>query len=101
MAICLEDYVGIEDVGSKRKLVHEICKIISYLKQDYTVSGKGKLTETPDELYARYNIIVAGFPGNNSIWSITLCSSYFSALTNILKDKIEDGTYIMPSLNNM
>lgn len=27
--ICRDDYVGSEDISSKRKLVHEICKIIS------------------------------------------------------------------------
>ena len=34
LAICREDYVGAEDVGSKRKSVHEICKIVSDLKQE-------------------------------------------------------------------
>ena len=40
--ICWEDYVGAEDVGSKGKLVQEICKIISDLRQEYTVAGKRK-----------------------------------------------------------
>jgi len=34
LVICREDYVGAEDVGSKRKLVHEICKFILDIKQE-------------------------------------------------------------------
>ena len=101
MAIFQEDCVGDEDVGSKRKLVHEICKIILDLRQDYTVAGKRKLTETPDELYARYISIVTGIPDDATIWSITLYSSYFLALTASLKDKMEERAFLMPPLNNI
>ena len=101
MAICWEEYVGAEDVGSKRKLMHEICKIISDLRQEYTVAGKRKLTETLDEWYAQYISIVEGLLDDATIWSITLYSSYFSALTASLKDKMEERAFLMPPLNNI
>jgi len=62
LAIYREDYVGAEDVGSKQKLVHEICKVILDIEQEYTAPGKGKVTETPDKLYAKYIGIVVGLP---------------------------------------
>jgi len=52
LAICGEDYVGAEDVGSKRKLVHEICKRILSIEQEGTSPGEGKVTDTLDKLYA-------------------------------------------------
>jgi len=91
LAICREDYVEAEDVGSKRKLVREICNLILNIEQEYTAPGKGKVTETPDELYAQYIGIVAGLTDDVTMWLITLCSAYFSALTMNLKDKMDEG----------
>ena len=60
LAISQNDYVGEEDVDSKRTLVHKVCKIISDLKQEQNIPGTGAMRETPDELFARYIGIVAG-----------------------------------------
>ena len=48
--VCHEDYVGGDKGGSAGKLVHEICKKITSLKQE----------STPDDLYAIYIGIIAG-----------------------------------------
>ena len=56
---------------------------------------------TPDELFAKFLGIIAGLPDNDTQWSITLCSSYFSALTIRVKDKIEEDGFSMPVLNNV
>ena len=93
LEICREDYVGGDDAGSKSKLVHEICKQLSLIKM---TNG-----DTPDEMYAKYISMVAGLPDDASLWSITLCSSYFSALSINLKDKMEESNFCMPPLNNM
>ena len=81
LEICRENYVGGDDAGSKRKLVHEMCKQLSLVKMN---NG-----DTPGKMYSRYISMVAGLLDNASLWSITLCSSYFSALSNNPKDKIE------------
>jgi len=44
---------------------------------------------------------VAGLPDDATMWLITLCSTYFSALTTNLKDKINEGEFIMPALTNI
>ena len=93
LEICREDYVGGDDAGSKSKLVHEICKQIGNIKMTNV--------ETPDEIYAKYISMVAGLPDDASLWSITLCASYYSALSTNLKDKMEESNFCMPPLNQM
>jgi len=75
LAICCEDYVGVEDVDSKRKLVHEISKIILSIEQEITAPGKDKVTDTLDKLYAQYISIVVGLPDDATMWSVTLFST--------------------------
>ena len=99
--ICRDDYVGGDDAGSKGKLIHEICKSLTRLKQEYNVRGVGHKTDTPDELYSKYIGIVAGLPDDATIWSVNLCSTYYSALHNNLKDKMEESDFCMLPLNNM
>ena len=48
--ICRDDYVGGDDAGSKGKLIHEICKSLTKLKQEYAVRGIGLKMDTLDEL---------------------------------------------------
>jgi len=75
LAVCCEDYVGAEDVGSKRKLGHEICKIMLSIEQESTAPGKGKVMDTPNKLYAQYISIVAGIPDDATMLSVTLFST--------------------------
>ena len=96
IATCRDDYVGGNDHNSMSKMIHEICKQLQNLKQSH---GRGE--DTPDELYAKYLSIAAGLPDDANMWSITLCSSYFCALTTSLKDKMEECGFSMPPLNAM
>jgi len=60
-----------------------------------------KYIDTPEKLYAKYIGIIAGLSNDSSLWSITLCFYFFSALTTTLKDKMEEKYCIMTPLNNM
>ena len=51
--ICRDDYVGGSDTGSRGKLIHEICKSLTNLRQEYTINGIDHKTDTPDELYSK------------------------------------------------
>ena len=99
--ICKDDYVQRDDTVSRGKLVHEICKSITKLREEYNERGSGHKTDTPDELYAKYISIISGLPDDASVWSINLCSTYFSALTTNLKEKMEEFSFCIPPLNNM
>ena len=59
------------------------------------------MTDTPDKLYMKYISITAVLPEYASLWSVTLCSVYFSSLTIHLKDKIEEWSFVMPPLSDM
>ena len=57
---------------------------------------------TPNALYDACIVVIAGFPEDASLWSITLSSSVFSALSPNLQDKIEEkDTFQMPSISEM
>ena len=101
LELCREDYVGGFDVSSKRKLVHEICKIIGGMTQEFVSPRGNKGIDTPDELYAKFLSIVSALPDDASLWSITLCSAYYSALSLPLRDKMELSAFVMPALNTM
>ena len=88
--ICHEDYIGGDKGGSAGKLVHQIYKNILSLKQN----------STPDDLYAKYIGIIAGLPEDANLWSLTLCSAFFSALLTHLKNNMEETDFLMPLLNN-
>ena len=90
LKICREDYVGSDDAGSKSKLVHEVYKKIGIIK----ISS----ADTPEEIYTKYISMVAGIPNDASLWSIILCASYYSALSNNLKEKMEELIFACLSL---
>ena len=81
--------MGIGDARSRGKLVHEIRKLITKLRQEYNDKGVGYKNDISDELYSKYISIVADLPDNASVWSVNLCRTYFSSLTTHLKDKME------------
>ena len=54
------EYIGSYDISAKRKLVHEIRKIILELHQEKTLPSRQTSIDTPDNLYAMYIHIVAG-----------------------------------------
>ena len=82
--------------------MHAICKNIADLLQVKKGPG-GKVEEsTPDALYASYIGVVAGLPEDASLWLLTLSSSFFSALSPSLRDKMEEEeTFRMPSISGM
>lgn len=78
LEMCWDDYVG----GLKHRLVHDICKSISAIKQEYTTARGANISHTPDKLYTKYISAVTGLLDNASLWLVTLCSAYFSALSS-------------------
>ena len=94
--------MGSTDPISESKMVHEVCKKISSLRMEYRAgNGNRLLRDTPDELYGKYISIVAGLPEDATKWSLTLCSTFFSALVPTLQDKMEEDNFIMPSLHSL
>ena len=100
--VCHQDYVGRADTNTRKKLMHEICKNITDLRQIRKGTGGRSDELTPDALYTAYIEVIAGLPEDASLWSITLCSSFFSALPPSLRDKMEEeDTFRMPAISRM
>ena len=82
--------------------MHEICKSISDLLKIRKGSGGRNEELTLDALYAAYIGVITGLPEDASLWSITLCSSFFSALSPNLRDKMEEeDTFRMSAISGM
>ena len=73
--IYCQNYVDGDGTGAQSKLVHEICKRVLGLRQEYIVSRGGKTVDTSDKLYTKYIAIVARLPDYADLWYVTLCST--------------------------
>ena len=90
MHLCRLNYVGNDEIDSSLH-VQDICRLINIIKQVYHSSGRSR-TDTPDELFDRFSHESISLPNDATTWSIQLCSSYLSALTPNLSDKITTDT---------
>ena len=90
MHLCRLNYVGNDEIDSSLH-VQEICRQINIIKQVYHSSGRSR-TDTPDELFDRFSHESISLPNDATTWSIQLCSSYLSALTPELSEKITTDT---------
>ena len=95
---CRRDYVGdIASTTATMQSVQEICTELSHMKQTTTVKGK-KEHLSPDELYQKFLHITPNLPRDVTIWSIQLCSAFYSALDTELKERMTEDNFIMPNL---
>ena len=53
--------------------------------------------DTPDDLYGKFIGIMAGLPDDASKWSLPLCTTFFSALSISLQEKMDEDSFDMPS----
>ena len=61
--LCWKDYVGVDDGASISKMVHEIYKKLAKVCMEYrSKTGDHLVTDTSDELYAKFTGVVAGLP---------------------------------------
>ena len=60
---------------------------------EYRSTNNRWITDTPNYVYSKFIGIVAGLPDDATKWSLTLYTTYFSALIVSLQDKIEDDNF--------
>ena len=100
MHLCMLDYVGNDKIDPSLNVV-EVCRQISGLKQVRMVDGR-LLTDTPDELFDKFNEISVSLPDNASTWTLQLCSSYLSALSSDLSEEVtSDKSFVMPDSSKL
>lgn len=102
LRICREDYVVIDDGASSPNMVQEVCKRISILVMEYrSVTSNRIVTDTPEDLYAKFFSVTAALPEEATVRNLALCNTYFSALTILLRDKMDDDKFRMPGLHRL
>ena len=102
LAICREDYIGIDDDTSDSKMVYKICKRLTKLRMEWITNiGNCLMKNPPNELYGKFIGIMAGLTDNATVWPLPFCNTYFSALGIPLQDKNEADAFCMPSLHGL
>ena len=68
---------------------------------NYTLNGRA-CSDTPDELFNKFNGLTTHLPDDATLWSIQLCSCFLNALSKDLVDQITtEPTFKMPDLTTL
>ena len=96
LALCRYNYVRSTNVIDSTLAVQEVCKEIGAIQQEYRERNGKKNIRCPDEMYTKYLELTPSLPDDTKLWTIRLCSTYFNALMNDLKDRMLGGTFRLP-----
>ena len=100
MYFCMLDYVGHDKIDPSLNVV-EVCRKISEWKKVQSVNGR-LTTDTPYEIFDRFNEISVSLPNNASTWTLQLYSSYLSALTSDLLEAVaSDKLFVILDLSKL
>ena len=100
IAICRDDYVGANYLPNDSHAVQAICSKIQSYTMSYTVGTVAKVCH-PNDLYTRYLSLATSLPKNSNCWNIVLCTTYYNALTDNLRNKMLEENFQMPSLQTL
>ena len=90
-------YVGTDNVDDSR-IAQEACQAIINLKQEWKgVNGKTFML-TPYILFEKYLALSSCLLDNFYLWTFTLCTVYFTALTLEVVDRMVSEKIIMRQL---
>ena len=100
MDLCKPNYVG-ENITDKSLNTQEVFQRTSSIRKVYNYNGK-MYTDTPEQLFNKFNSLSTSSPNDATSWSIQLCSCYLSVLTVDLNDYItSDENFKMPNLTTL
>ena len=100
--LCKMDYVGSDYIKDDIKAVQAIEKRIKSLKMQF-LSHKSNtfITVHPNDLYTKYLNLIPCLPKNPAKWNIILCTTFYNALTEDLKEKMTEIGFRMPGLTSL
>ena len=100
MWLCDHDYVGITSADQNLSLF-ELGGTFSRLNQEYK-EGNRTVLDTPDELFDKFMAIATCLPADAKGWPTNLCTTFQSALTNDLRNTMENDTdFKQPELKSL
>ena len=100
VSICRDDYVGTNFVPNNSQAIQEICSKIQYFKMEYNV-GTTQKTCHPNDLYTKYLTLASSLPTDSTAWNIVLCTTFYNALSNDLRNKMLEEKFCIPSLHTL
>lgn len=100
MDICKIDYVGGEEI-SKETYVREVCNILAQLKQQWKDPKGRMILDTPEELFQKFIRFVSNLPEDTETWTISIPSTYLTALHEVIKKKITTSNFNLPKQSSL
>ena len=98
IAACCNDYVGDDGDTDPLTVIQDICDTVSGIKQVYK-QGNRIIEDHPEIVFQRYLDAVVGLPDDATSWSIQLCSTYYGALTDEVRNHMLKSKFKMPKVN--
>lgn len=97
---CRIDYVGGEEI-SEETYVREVCNDLSLLKQQWTDPTGSTILDTPEELYQKFIRFASNLPLDTETWTLSLPSTYLTALHESIKKKITTSSFTLPKPSSL
>lgn len=96
LELCKYDYVGSKNAVDSTLAVQEVCKAIGSIQQEYKEKNGRKNIRCPDEMFTMYLELTPSLPEDTSLWTLRLCTTYFNALMNDLKERMLGSNFKLP-----
>ena len=91
-------YVGSSNID-KNTSAQEVCREISDLRQEWKDKHGKLIVDDPEELFTKFLSLAGNLPDSAKGWPIQLCSTYYTAHSRTISDRMMDSDdYIAPSL---
>ena len=100
LALCRLDYVGTDTLGDSTLAVQEVCKEITAINQQIRGKNGQRDIICPEAIFGLYMKFTPSLPNDTTLWTVRLCSQYYNALTNDLKDRMINDGFTMPQLKS-
>ena len=95
---CRKFYVGSSNIN-KNTSAQEVCREISDLRQEWKDKHGKLIVDNPEELFTKFLSLAGNLPDSAKGWPIRLCSTYYTALSRTISDRMMDSDdYTAPSL---
>ena len=90
-------YVG-HDIVYNSLSTQDVCRRISYLKQEWRDRNGRTIQEIPDDLFNQFLQLSISIPWSALQWTIQICSVYYAELTEDLLSRMVSEKFVVTSL---
>ena len=98
--MCRKYYVGHDSIDNLLS-VQDVCRQISEIKQEWKNKNGILMQYSPDKLFDKFLRLSSSLPESARAWPVQLCSTYFTAPSKELVDRMLTGGFQIPLLVNL